>query len=81
MAGGFAGGDIERALDSVGVPSYVLDTTGSSGGSIRRLSDSLVMFAVASSLRSLRRRTTSALASSSRGRFSAPPRRRTPPVS
>jgi len=28
MAGGFAGGDIERALDSVGVPSYVLDTTG-----------------------------------------------------
>ena len=30
MAGGFAvgGGDLERALDSVGVPSYVLDTTG-----------------------------------------------------
>jgi PAS domain S-box-containing protein len=29
MAGGFAvGGDVERALDSVGVPSYVLDTTG-----------------------------------------------------
>lgn len=29
MAGGFAvGGDAERALESVGVPSYVLDTTG-----------------------------------------------------
>ena len=29
MAGGFAtGGDIKRALDGVGVPSYVLDTTG-----------------------------------------------------
>jgi hypothetical protein len=29
MVGGFAvGGDIEQALDSVGVPSYVLDTTG-----------------------------------------------------
>jgi PAS domain S-box-containing protein len=29
MAGGFAvGGDAERALTSVGVPSYVLDTTG-----------------------------------------------------
>jgi len=29
MVGGFAvGGDVERALDSVGVPSYVLDTTG-----------------------------------------------------
>jgi PAS domain S-box-containing protein len=29
MAGGFAvDGDVERALDSVGVPSYVLDTTG-----------------------------------------------------
>jgi PAS domain S-box-containing protein len=29
MAGGFSvGGDAERALNSVGVPSYVLDTTG-----------------------------------------------------
>jgi PAS domain S-box-containing protein len=29
MAGGLAvGGDVERALDSVGVPSYVLDTAG-----------------------------------------------------
>jgi PAS domain S-box-containing protein len=29
MVGGFAaGGDIERALESVGVPSYILDTTG-----------------------------------------------------
>jgi PAS domain S-box-containing protein len=29
MVGAFAeGGDVERALDSVGVPSYVLDTTG-----------------------------------------------------
>jgi PAS domain S-box-containing protein len=29
MAPGFAvGGDVERALDSVGVPSYVLDTSG-----------------------------------------------------
>jgi PAS domain S-box-containing protein len=29
MATGLAvGGDVERALDSVGVPSYVLDTTG-----------------------------------------------------
>ena len=29
MAGGFVvGGDAERALNSVGVPSYVLDTTG-----------------------------------------------------
>jgi PAS domain S-box-containing protein len=29
MVGGFAvGGDAERALESVGVPSYVLDTTG-----------------------------------------------------
>jgi PAS domain S-box-containing protein len=29
MAGGFeVGGDVERALDSVGVPSYVLDATG-----------------------------------------------------
>ena len=33
MASGLAvGGDVEKALESVGVPSYVLDEQGSSGG-------------------------------------------------
>jgi hypothetical protein len=82
MATGFSvGGDIEQALGDVGVPSYVLDTTGVVRW-INPAAERLVGdVRVASSPLSSRPRTAAGPASCSRGRCSAPLRPRRRPAS